>query len=108
MSPVIPTPRPGIYRILHVPSGRSLLGSSVNVDALLNRTRFELQTGTHRHPALQRDWTADGSEGFTFEVLDVLTMDLPGDPSLTPLNDDLKELLRLWQEKLDLPPACLY
>jgi len=91
------TPRPGIYRVQHLASGRSLLGGSVDAPAYLNRVRFELQLGTHRTPALQRDWTQDGPDAFTFEVLDDLKPDLAG--RVSP--DDLKELLALWQEKLN-------
>ncbi|GHF47444.1 hypothetical protein HNQ07_002785 [Deinococcus metalli] len=105
MSPVLPTPRPGVARVTHVPSGRSLLVPSVNVDAFLNRTRFELMTGTHRHAALQRDWTGDGAAAFTFDVLDTLT---PGDATPATLRDDLEELLTLWQEKLNRPAALCY
>ncbi|AWT34862.1 hypothetical protein GCM10008956_36640 [Deinococcus arenae] len=98
------TPRPGIYRVRHLASGRSLLGGSVDAPAYLNRVRFELQLGTHRTPALQRDWTQDGPDAFTFEVLDDLKPDLAG--RVSP--DDLKELLALWQEKLNRSPQQTY
>ncbi|WP_309573269.1 GIY-YIG nuclease family protein [Deinococcus sp.] len=108
MTPLTPTSRPGIYSIAHVPSGRTFLGYSVNVDAILNRTRFELQTRTHRHVALQGDWTAPGPEAFVFGVLDILTVEPGGHRPRSPLTDDLKELLILWQEKLNLSPDCRY
>ncbi len=98
------TPRLGIYRVRHTASGRSLIGGSVDAPAYLNRVRFELQLGSHRTPALQRDWTQDGPDAFTFEVLDDLNPDLAGrvDPH------DLEELLALWLEKLDLLPHQRY
>ncbi|WP_295821910.1 GIY-YIG nuclease family protein [uncultured Deinococcus sp.] len=105
MSAVVPTARPGIYRITHRPSGRSLLGVSVNVDAFLNRMRFELQTGTHRHAVLQHDWTADGADAFEFTVLDTLA---PGDVTPATLRDDLAGLLLLWQEHLEPSLPCRY
>ncbi|GGL18712.1 GIY-YIG nuclease family protein [Deinococcus radiotolerans] len=98
------TPRPGIYRVQHLTSGRSLLGSSVDAPAYLNRVRFELQLGSHRHPGLQRDWVQDGPDAFTFEVLDELKPDAAG--RVSP--DDLKELLSLWQEKLNVSPQPSY
>ena len=98
------TPRPGIYRVRHVASGRSLIGGSVDAPAYLNRVRFELQLGSHRTPALQRDWTQDGPDAFTFEVLD----DLKPGPEGRVAPDDLEELLALWLEKLDLPPHQRY
>lgn len=98
------TPRPGIYRVQHVVSGRTLIGGSVDAPAYLNRVRFELQLGSHRTPALQRDWTQDGAGAFTFEVLDDLNPDLAG--RVAP--DDLEELLALWLEKLHLSPRQRY
>lgn len=98
------TPRPGIIRITHVPSGRTHLNCSTDAPALLNRTRFELQTGTHRVPALQRDWNTDGPDSLTFELLDELPPSRTGTRTPAALRDDLKELLTLWQETLNIPP----
>ncbi|MBZ9751026.1 GIY-YIG nuclease family protein [Deinococcus sp. HMF7604] len=98
------TPRMGVYRITHLPSGRTLLGSSVHVEGLLNRIRFQLELGGHRHAQMQRDWAADGPAQFRFEVLDDLQPQHPGDEPL----DDLKELLALWEEKLNLPAGQRY
>lgn len=107
MSALQPTTRAGVYRVTHGPSGRTALGRSLNVDAFLNRLRFELQTGSHRQAHLQRDWNADGASTFTFEVLDELPP-TPGAATRANLDDDLKELLTLWQEKLHIPPALRY
>lgn len=99
-----PKPRMGVYRIVHTPSGRTFLGWSVNLTAILNRTRFELQHGSHKHRALQTDWKTDGEDAFTFEILDELKVENPADRP----HDDLKELLTLWQEKLNIPPDQQY
>ncbi|MBB6018095.1 GIY-YIG nuclease family protein [Deinococcus radiopugnans] len=98
------TPRMGIYRVSHLPSGRTLLGHSLHLEGMLNRIRFQLQNGLHPDKAMQADWKADGPDAFSFEVLDEITPKNPGDEPV----DDLKELLTLWQEKLNLPPAQLY
>lgn len=90
------TPKAGVYQVTHLPSGRSLLGSSPHLDAALNRTRMELGWGRHRNPDLQHDWNQDGEAGFRFEILDVL----PPGPDGTVAADDLKELLGLWQANL--------
>lgn len=104
MTRLAPPPRMGVYRIVHAPSGRTLLGWSVNLGAILNRTRFELQYGAYQNRALQADWNADGPAAFTFDILDELTVDHPAERP----HDDLKELLALWQEKLTIPPQQQY
>lgn len=104
MSVLPPAQRLGVYRVTHTPSGRTLLGYSVNLNAILNRTRFELQHGSCQTRAMQADWNADGADAFTFEVLDELKVDHPADRP----HDDLKELLNLWQEKLNLPAQQQY
>lgn len=62
----------GIYRVWNKQSDRSLVGSSVNLPAILNRSRVELRAGGHRNRELQSDWNALGEEAFVFEILDTL------------------------------------
>lgn len=69
----------GVYRVHNVGEDRSLVGSSVNVAARLNRHRAGLRMGRHENKDLQRDWNRLGETGFAFEVLDELTeTDRPG------------------------------
>ena len=92
------SPKPsGVYRVLNVAKGRSLVGSSVNVAAILNRHRAELRMGGHRNLTLQRDWNEVGDEGFTFEVLDALE---PRNEPGYDLASELKALEELWLERL--------
>lgn len=100
------TPRPaGVYRVQHVPSGRTLLGSSPDAPAMLNRIRAQLRMRSHPNRQLQDDWESDGPEAFLFEVLDVLP------PSESPTSDparDLEMLEELWREKLELAAQAAY
>ncbi|MFC4456166.1 GIY-YIG nuclease family protein [Deinococcus sonorensis] len=106
------TPRAGVYRITHLPSGRTLLGASMHAQGMLNRIQFQLTTrletpstiNGHHLKALQRDWTTDGEAAFRFEVLDELEPDASG--GVAP--DDLADLLNLWRAQLALPPESLY
>lgn len=98
------TPTAGIYRVTHLPSGRSLLGASSHAQGILNRVRWQLETGTastfpvngHALQAVQRDWNADGESAFRFEVLDELAPAGSGEVDRA----DLEELLGLWRERL--------
>lgn len=92
------TPRAmGIYRVLDTVNGKSLVGSTPDLPAMLNRQRTQLKMGGHRNRALQEDWLAHGEEAFRFEVLDTLEpSDEPGaDPAA-----DLATLEALWLDKL--------
>jgi hypothetical protein len=92
------TPRPmGIYRVQHVATGRSLVGRSKDLPAILNRERAQLRLGVHRNAALQRDWNAFGAEAFAFEVLDTLA---PPDRDDYDPTDDLAVLEAMWLERL--------
>ncbi len=100
------TPRPaGVYRVLHKPSGRMLLGSSPDAPAMLNRIRTQLRLHAHGNRRLQSDWDADGPEAFDFEVLDLLPP--PDSPGYDPA-EDLGLLLKLWEEKLGLSEDNTY
>ncbi|ADV67993.1 GIY-YIG nuclease family protein [Deinococcus maricopensis] len=100
------TPVMGIYAVRHAPSGRTLLGCSPHVQGMLNRTRFQLQLGAHPNAALQRDWNACADD-LQFEVLDELTPD-PARPAEYDYTDDLRELLALWHDRLNLAPHQRY
>jgi hypothetical protein len=100
------TRRPmGVYRVLNVRNGRSLVGRSVDVPAMLNRERAQLRLGVHRNAALQRDWHSLGPDAFAFEVLDTLTP--PDVPDYDPA-EDLKVLEALWLERLQPFDDCGY
>ena len=92
------TPRPmGVYRVRNTTNGKSLIGSSVNLAAMLSRHRAQLNMGAHPNRALQKDWNELGAEVFEFEVLDTLTpsKEIGYDPS-----DDLQVLEQMWLDKL--------
>jgi hypothetical protein len=92
------TPPPmGIYRVRNTVNGRSLVGSSLNVPAILNRHRSELKQGGHRNRELQREWNETGADVFEFETLDTL------EPRTEPGFDaagELRVLEELWLERL--------
>lgn len=100
------TPRPaGVYRVVHRPSGRTLLGSSPDAPAMLNRIRAQLGMRSHPNKQLQSDWDTDGEGAFEFDVLDLLAA--PDDPG-QDMSDDLQTLLELWQDKLQIETGSSY
>ncbi|MDH3404448.1 MAG: GIY-YIG nuclease family protein [Acidobacteriota bacterium] len=92
------SPRPmGVYRVRNTLDERSLVGSSLDVQAMLNRHRAQLRMSSHRNARLQGDWDARGAEAFVFEVLDLLPP--REEPDYDPA-DDLAVLEQLWLERL--------
>lgn len=87
----------GVYQVRNIVNGRVLLGSSLNLEGLLNRHRFTLRNGSHTNKELQKDWDEFGPDGFVFEVLEeVKVKDHPN----FNLKDELTLLEQIWLEKL--------
>lgn len=91
------TPQMGVFAIRNQANGKVLLGASLNLPGMLNRTRFQLQMGVHQNAALQHDWTTFGPDRFSFEVVDELK---PVADKDYDYRDDLNTLQSLWFEKL--------
>jgi hypothetical protein len=87
----------GVFCVRNLISRKAFVGSSVDLPAMLNRQRFQLEYGSHPNRALQRDWHELGPEAFSFETLDHLT------PSAQPGYDpteDLKTLEAMWRDTI--------
>jgi hypothetical protein len=95
----------GVYRVRSGASGKSLVGTSVNVSGMLNRMRFELDGGAHPNEELQADWTALGADAFEFEMIDQL--EPRQDPGDDPA-EDLELLGQMWTDKLAASGESLY
>ncbi len=100
------TPLPaGVFRVRNTVAGKSFVGASPNAPGKLNSQRFQLEMGSHPDRELQADWNTLGSEGFTFEVVDLLEMD--DDPTYDP-TEDLAVLKQLWLERLAASGETFY
>ena len=95
----------GIYRVRNTTTGKSLVGSTVNLPGMLNRQRFQLEHGSHPDRELQRDWDELGSDAFEFEALDRLK---PRDEPAYDPTGDLRVLKEMWLEKLMAAGEPLY
>ena len=87
----------GVYQVKNIANGKVLLGSSLNLEGLLNRNRFTLRNNSHPNKELQKDWNELGQDQFVFEVLEVVQVQ--DDPNFN-LKDELTLLEQIWLEKL--------
>jgi hypothetical protein len=65
----------GVYSITNTTNGKKLVEGSINIAAIWNRSRFELNNGTHANTGLQKDWTMLGEDAFSFEILSEISED---------------------------------
>ena len=87
----------GVYQVRNLANGKVLLGSSLNLEGLLNRNRFTLKTDSHPNKELQKDWNELGPDQFLFEILEVVQVQ--DDPNFN-LKDELTLLEQIWLEEL--------
>ncbi len=87
----------GVYQVKNLANGKVLLGSSLNLEGLLNRNRFTLRNNSHTNKELQKDWNELGPDQFVFEILEVVQV--KDDPNFN-LKDELTLLEQIWLEKL--------
>ncbi len=90
------TVRPmGVYQIRNKINEKIFIGSSNNLDGIINRNKFQLKLGSHPNGILQKDWEEFAEEDFVFEILEELEpredLDIP---------KELEHLEDLWMEKL--------
>lgn len=87
----------GVFQIRNRVNGKVFIGISTDLPSMLNRQRTQLRLGMHPNRALQAEWTAQGGESFSFEVLDSLSHihEPVADPAA-----DLKLLELMWLDKL--------
>lgn len=91
-----PTPM-GVYQIRNEQSGKTFVGSHMNVPGKLNSHRFTLTHGSHINKELQRDWNTCGADAFSFEVLETINPDkIPQDEWKT----SVAALEEKWLDKL--------
>ena len=59
----------GVYYILHIPSGRRYIGSSLDIATRWRRHKRSLEKGTHHAKELQTLWSEDGEDAFEFVIV---------------------------------------
>jgi hypothetical protein len=88
----------GVFLIRNNINDKVFLAAGLNLDGIINRHKFQLQTGVHANKTLQADWNELGSGNFSFEIVDELT---PSQDQGRDYRQELALLEKLWLEKLE-------
>lgn len=89
----------GIYCYKCLETGKSYIGSTQNMKAMLNGGTFRLNAGNHKNKNLQADWNKYGDKFFLVETLEKLEYDKE-DEMKTDYSIELEILLEQWSKKL--------
>jgi group I intron endonuclease len=89
----------GIYQIRNKVNGKIFVGSTLNLDGIVNRYEFAARFDWrwNGNSKLQKDMDEYGPDNFCIEILDHLT---PNEDPLYNYSEDLKTLEELWLERL--------
>jgi hypothetical protein len=86
----------GVFQIRNTVNQKVFIDSSVNLDAIWNRHRAELNAGGHRNETLQKEWKEFGEPNFSFEILSELQQDGDGK---TDYNKEARKLALMFIEE---------
>ena len=89
-------PRPGIYAVRHIESGRAWPDASPDLDTTKNGLWHRLEDHRHLDKALQSEWKLRGAEAFEYTILEVIEEDM----SPLVLKETLKALKAAWVKRL--------
>jgi hypothetical protein len=87
----------GVYRITNMANGKIFIGVSFNIQARINRHKFELSCSSEAIPGLQEDYNTFGEDKIVFDTVDLL--EYKEDPEYD-YKEDLALLCEMWIEKL--------
>jgi hypothetical protein len=89
--------RIGVFQIRNTVNEKIFIDSSVNLDAIWNRHRSELNAGGHRNEALQAEWNQFGADQFSYEILSEIRQD---DDSKADYPKEAQKLAELFIDEL--------
>jgi hypothetical protein len=88
----------GIYLIKNSLGGKSVLGSTTNIQGSRNRFDFSKKTGMCADKRIEAEWKRLGADAFSFDVLEEITK---GEAQTDrEFERDLADYKELWLEKL--------
>src|ERR1700737_5640504 len=65
----------GVYRIVHIATGKLYIGSAANIATRWGQHRHMVRHGKHHSAYLQRAWNKYGEQDFAFEVIEKIIPD---------------------------------
>ena len=65
----------GVFQIKNIINSKIFIGSSLDLDAIWNRHKSQLQFRSHPNKELQKDWNEFGEENFTYAILAEIKQD---------------------------------
>lgn len=87
----------GVFQIRNTVNNKLYIDSHVNLPAIWNRHKTELNFGGHRNAALQSEWNEFGEASFLFEILAEIQ---PKETEITDYAKELKALAAMYIEEL--------
>jgi hypothetical protein len=87
----------GIFQVRNLVNEKVFVGSSMNLDAMFNRIRFQLYAGNQPNKPLEDDSKRFGTGKFAYEILELMP---PRPDANYDYKADLETLEDLWLEKL--------
>lgn len=62
----------GVLAVKNTDSGKLYIKGGLNLEALVNKLRFSLNSGSYSNRPLQQDWNQKGETVFVFEYLHIV------------------------------------
>lgn len=87
----------GVFQIRNIVNGKIYVSSNINISAILNRSKVQLDFGVHPCEPLQEDWKIFGQDKFAFEILDTLE---PKENETRDMNKEIKDLEAMYLTEL--------
>lgn len=87
----------GVFQIRNKTNNKVFVESSLDLIAIWNRLRFQLNMGSHPNVGLQKDWKALGEENFVYEILSEIQQD---DTVQMDYRKEIKKLEAMFIEEL--------
>lgn len=65
----------GVFQIRNIVNNKIYIESSLDLVAIWNRYRFQLNNGLHTNISLQKEWNEFGQDNFRYEILSEIKQD---------------------------------